>query len=99
MRFFSSERISLQDYILNVNKIGLCFPEHKLVVEVDENGNKFRNEHKENERESTIKNILAVNLLQLNLKKNFYVFLGVNKIFNNIKKLCISDLDICPLKL
>ena len=69
MKVFCSETILLQHSVLN-HRIDLYFPRHKLAIEVDEKGQKGRDNHKEIERENTIKNILIVNLLELNFMKS-----------------------------
>ena len=69
MKVFCSETILLQHSVLN-HRIDLYFPRHKLAIEVDEKGHKGRDNHKEIERENTIKNILIVNLLELNFMKS-----------------------------
>ena len=51
---------------MDVYKTDLFFLKHELAVEADENGQKDRNEHKENERENAIKNILVVSLFRIN---------------------------------
>ena len=54
--------------------IDLYFPEHKLGIEVDENGHLDRLKVKEQEREETIKNV-GITLIRINPdKKGFDIF-------------------------
>lgn len=66
MKVFQAKNILLQHYVLEAYRIELYFPEYKLAVEVDEKGHKDRNEHKENERESAIKERLGCTFIRIN---------------------------------
>ena len=53
--------------------IDLYFPEHKLEIEIDENGHIDRSKIKEQKREDTIKN-LSITLIRINPDKDVLTY-------------------------
>lgn len=93
MKLFLSEIVLLQHFVLNVYKISLYFPEHKLAVEVEENRHRNRDKHKENDKVNVIKNILVVKFIRINPnEKHFNIFVDVANIHNHITKSSIDKI-------
>ena len=64
----------IDQYKIDKYFIDLYFPEHKLGIEIDENGHTVRLKVKEQEREETIKN-LGITLITINRdKEGFDIF-------------------------
>ena len=78
-KVFNREK-TIEQYKVNKYFIDPYFPEHKLGIEVDENGHTDRSEIKEQEREETIKNA-GITLIRINPDKEvFDIFIKIGEI-------------------
>ena len=78
-KVFKRQKI-IEQYRVKKYFIDLSFPEHKLGIEIDENGHTDRSEIKEQEREETIKNAVIL-LIRINPdKKGFDIFDEISEI-------------------
>lgn len=86
MKIFPVKKILLQHSVLGY-RIDLYFSEHKLAVEIDENGHKDRDVYKETGRQKATKKGLDCDFVRINYdKKDFDVYFETGKMHNNINK-------------
>ena len=78
-KVFKRQKI-IEQYRVEKYFIDLSFPEHKLGIEIDENGHTDRSEIKEQEREEAIKNAVIL-LIRINPdKEGFDIFDEISEI-------------------
>ena len=86
MKIFLVKKILLQHSVLGY-RIDLYFSEHKIAMEIDENGHKNRDVYKEIERQKAAKKELDCNFVRIiHDKKDFDVYFETGKMHNNINK-------------
>ena len=66
---FANEKTKPQHFVLNKYYIDYCFPEHKLVVEIDEKAQLDKNEDKDKKQEKEIKEELDSEFIRVNPSK------------------------------
>ena len=82
--YFLEHKLTVE---LNEKGHNIYFPEHKLTLELDEKGLKDGDEHKENERENTIKEHLGCKFIRINPNEiDFNISVNISKITITSKK-------------
>ena len=86
IQVFAREKRLQQHKVLKYY-IDLYFPDYQLAIEVDEKGHQDRDEHKEEERENTIKQKLKCKFIRINPdRENFNIYTEIDRIYNHIIK-------------
>ena len=61
-----------EQYRIKNNFVDLCFPEHKLGIEIDENGHTGRSKTEEEKREKTTKEKTRFRVIRIKLNKEYF---------------------------